>query len=223
MRLFDTDGPLYIALETFMKLVLCNMFFVLFSIPVFTIGASLTALYTCTQRLVYEESREEKLVFLEFWHAFRRNFRQATVLWLVCLGGILCLAAYYFVVQRLAGSLGTVYTVTFYLLALVFLMGFLYVFPLQARFENTVKNTLRNAWLLSISALPWTLLTLLLIIGAVYISFIMNPDAAGFFTYLWAVCGFSLIAYFQSFLTRQAFRKFRSDTDDSRESDNGRS
>ena len=59
MRLFDMDGPLYGALEAFMRLVLCNMFFVLFSIPVFTIGASLTALYTCTQRMVYEESREE--------------------------------------------------------------------------------------------------------------------------------------------------------------------
>mgnify|MGYP002623954266 CR=1 FL=1 len=140
MRLFDMDGPLYTALDTFAKLVLCNMFFVLFSLPVFTIGASLSALYTCTQRLVYEEAREEKLVFLEFWHAFRRNFKQATVLWLICLGGMLCLGGYYLVISRLAGSLGRVYTVTFYLLALVFLMGFLYIFPLQARFENTVKN-----------------------------------------------------------------------------------
>ena len=214
MRLFDMDGPLYGALETFMKLVLCNMFFVLFSIPVFTIGASLTALYTCTQRMVYEESREERLVFLEFWHAFRRNFRQATGLWLICLGAALCLGAYYWVVGRLAGDLGKVYGITFYLLALVFLMGFLYIFPLQARYENTVKNTLRNAWLLSVSALPLTLLTVLLLVGAVYISFIMDPDKAGFFIYLWAVCGFSLIAYFQSFLTKQAFRKFDRGTDD---------
>lgn len=210
MKLFDVDGPLFSALDTFSKLVLCNLCFVLFSIPVVTIGASLTALYTCTQRLVYEESREEKLVFLEFWHAFRRNFKQATALWLICLAAILFLGAYYFVVQRLAGGFGTLYMVTFFFLTLVFLFGFLYVFPLQARFKNTVRNTLRNAWLLSVAALPWTVLTILLIAGAVYVSFIMNPGAAGFFTYLWAVCGFSIVAYFQSFLTRQAFRKLES-------------
>ena len=210
MKLFDVDGPLFSALDTFSKLVLCNLCFVLFSIPVVTIGASLTALYTCTQRLVYEESREEKLVFLEFWHAFRRNFKQATALWLICLAAILFLGVYYFVVQRLAGGFGTLYMVTFFFLTLVFLFGFLYVFPLQARFKNTVRNTLRNAWLLSVAALPWTVLTILLIAGAVYVSFIMNPGAAGFFTYLWAVCGFSIVAYFQSFLTRQAFRKLES-------------
>ena len=210
MKLFDVDGPLFSALDTFSKLVLCNLCFVLFSIPVVTIGASLTALYTCTQRLVYEESREEKLVFLEFWHAFRRNFKQATALWLICLAAILFLGAYYFVVQRLASGFGTLYMVTFFFLTLVFLFGFLYVFPLQARFKNTVRNTLRNAWLLSVAALPWTVLTILLIAGAVYVSFIMNPGAAGFFTYLWAVCGFSIVAYFQSFLTRQAFRKLES-------------
>ena len=210
MKLFDVDGPLFSALDTFSKLVLCNLCFVLFSIPVVTIGASLTALYTCTQRLVYEESREEKLVFLEFWHAFRRNFKQATALWLICLAAILFLGAYYFVVQRLAGGFGMLYMVTFFFLTLVFLFGFLYVFPLQARFKNTVRNTLRNAWLLSVAALPWTVLTILLIAGAVYVSFIMNPGAAGFFTYLWAVCGFSIVAYFQSFLTRQAFRKLES-------------
>ena len=207
MKLFDVDGPLFSALDTFSKLVLCNLYFVLFSIPVVTIGASLTALYTCTQRLVYEESREEKLVFLEFWHAFRRNLKQATALWLICLAVILFLVAYYAVVQRLAGGFGTLYLVTFFILALIFLFGFLYVFPLQARFRNTVKNTLRNAWLLSVAALPWTVLSILLLAGSVYVSFVMNPDASGFFTYLWAVCGFSIVAYFHSFLTRQAFRK----------------
>lgn len=207
MRLFSVDGPLYSALDSFAKLVLCNLYFVLFSIPIVTIGASLTALYTCTLRLVYEESREEKLVFLEFWHAFRRNFKQATALWLICLGVILGLSVYFFVVQRLAGAFGLVYHVTFYLLAMLFLFGFLYIFPLQARFVNTVKNTLRNAWLLSVAALPWTVLTVLLIAGSVYVTLIMNPNAVGTFTYLWAVCGFSLVAYFQSFLLRQAFRK----------------
>ncbi len=207
MRIFDPDGPLMTAMGKFADIVLCNLMFVLFCLPVFTIGASLTALYTCMLHLVYEEDRNDGLIFRDFWFAFRRNFKQATRLWLVCLGALAFLGAYYWVVRSLAGGYGRVYLITFYLLALLFLFGFLYIFPLQARFENSVRNTLRNAWLLSVAALPWTVLTIALIAFAVYISFIMNPGASAVFTYLWAACGFALMAYLQGFFLRQAFRK----------------
>ena len=208
MRLFDPDGPLMTALSKFADIVLCNLMFVLFCLPVFTVGASLTALHTCMQQLVYEEGKDNGLIFRDFWQAFRRNFKQATVLWLICLLVILFLAAYYWVVRSLAGIYGRVYMVTFYLLVMLFLFGFLYIFPLQARFENSVRNTLRNAWLLSVAALPWTVLSLLLVVAAVYVSFVMNPDAVNTFTYLWAACGFALIVYLQSFFIRRAFLKF---------------
>ena len=59
---------------------------------------------------------------------------------------------------------------------------------------------------MSIAALPWTLLNLVLLVAAIYVSFIMNPGAVEIFAYLWAVCGFGLIAYLQCFLFRRAFR-----------------
>lgn len=211
MKLFDPDGPLMTAMSKFADIVLCNLLFVLFCLPVFTIGASLTALYTCMLQLVYEEDKDNGLIFRDFWQAFRRNFKQATVLWLICLLVIVFLAAYYWVVQSLAGAYGKVYMVTFYLLVFVFLCGFIYIFPLQARFENTVRNTLKNAWLLSIAALPWTLLSLLLFVAAVYVSFVMNPSAVDTFVYLWAACGFALLAYLQCFFIRKAFQKFGSE------------
>lgn len=207
MRIFDPDGPLMTALGKFADIVLCNLMFCVFCLPVFTIGASLTALFTCMQQLVYEENRGDGLIFRDFWLAFKKNFRQATVLWLICLLLIAFLAAYYWVTQFMAGAYGRVYQTTFYLLALVFLFGFVYLFPLQARYENTVKNTLRNAWLLSVAALPWTVLSLLVPAVIVYVSFIMNPGAADLFLYLWGVCGFGLIAYLQSFFIRMAFNK----------------
>ena len=207
MRFFDPDGPLMTTLSRFADIVLCNLMFVLFCLPIFTVGASLTALFACMQQLVYEEGRDNGLIFRDFWLAFRRNFKQATILWLICLLIIVFLAAYYWVVQSLAGAYGKVYQVTFYLLVLLFLFGFLYIFPLQARFENAVRNTLRNAWLLSVAALPWTVLSLLLVVAAVYVSFVMNPAAVDTFVYLWAACGFALIAYLQSFFIRRAFLK----------------
>ena len=207
MKMFDVNGPLMTALGTFADIVICNLMFCVFSLPIFTVGASLAALFTCMQQLIYDEERDEGLIFRTFWTAFRRNFRQATALWLICMGAFAFLGFYYLVVQRMGGAAGRVYQITFFLLALLFLFGFIYIFPLQARFRNKVRHTLRNAWLLSIAALPWTLLAIALPIAAVYICFFMNPRALKLMEYLWAVCGFGLIAYLDSFFFRQAFKK----------------
>ncbi len=207
MRFFDPDGPLMTALSKLADIVICNAMFIVFSLPLFTIGASLTALMTCMQQLIEEDAKDDGLIFRTFWYAFRSNFKQATALWLICLLGIGFLTAYWFVAQSLGGAYGRVYQVTFYLLVLLFLVGFLYIFPLQARYTNSVRNTLRNAWLLSVAALPITAAAVALLIAALYISFVMNPAAINVFGWLWAVCGFGIMAYLESFLFRRAFRK----------------
>ena len=206
MKLFDPESPMMIALGKLADVIICNILFVLFSLPVITAGASLAALYTCMQRLVEDDERDEGLIFQTFWWAFKDNFRQGTLLWLICLAAMLFLGAYYWITQSMAGSLGRMYQVTFFLLVLLFLFGFLYVFPLQARYRNSVRNTLRNAWLMSVAALPWTLLALALVVAALFLTFYMNRDM-NTALYIWAVGGFGLVAYLQSFFFRRAFRK----------------
>ena len=56
-------------------------------------------------------------------------------------------------------------------------------------------------------ALPWTALALAVPAALIYVCFIMNPAALTLMEYLWAVCGFGLIAYLDSFFFRQAFKK----------------
>ena len=85
MRLFDLNSPLMVALGKLADIIICNIMFCLFSLPVITIGASLTALYHCMQELIYDDERDEGMIIREFWQAFRQNFKQATVLWLICL------------------------------------------------------------------------------------------------------------------------------------------
>ena len=206
MKLFDPESPMMIALGKLADVIICNILFVLFSLPVITAGASLAALYTCMQRLVEDDARDEGLIFQTFWWAFKENFRQGTLLWLICLGAMAFLGAYYWITQSMGGGLGRMYQVTFFLLVLLFLFGFMYVFPLQARYRNSVRNTLRNAWLMSVAALPWTLLALALVVAALFLTFYMNRDM-NTALYIWAVGGFGIVAYLQSFFFRLAFRK----------------
>lgn len=204
MNLFDMNGPLMYNLGKLANIFLCNVLFCLFSLPLFTIGASLSALFACMQAMWDED--EDDIMAKQFFIAFKQNFRQATVIWLFCLLAFAFLGIYYFIVLSMAGTLGRVYRVSFFMMCLIFLFGFQYLFPLQARYRNSIKNTLKNAWLLSIAALPWTVLSILLTAGAVYLSFFMNPEGVSLAVFLWGTLGFGIVAYLNSMFFRKAFR-----------------
>ena len=204
MSLFDMNGPLMNALRTLANIFLCNVMFCLLSLPLFTIGASLTALYTCMQAVIADD--EDDVIIKQFWNAFKKNFKQSTAIWFLCLLVCAFLGVYYWVISRIPGSMGSVYRISFFFMCIVFLFGFQYLFPLQARYQNAVKNTWKNAWLLSVAALPWTLLSIGLTAAAVYISFFMSPGSFQTAIFLWGAVGFGLVVYLNSFLFRKAFQ-----------------
>lgn len=204
-KLFSLESPLMTALGTLADLVFCNVLFCLLSLPLFTVGASLTALYDCTLSIV--EQREESLMILQFWKAFRRDFKRGTALGLICMAVFALLWAYYAAVGTLSGGLQRTYRITFLVLAFLWLAVFQYIFPLQAKFRMKVGQTLKTAALLSAAALPWTLASLAVTVGAVYLSFFLNPDGVGVAAFLWFVAVFAVVAYLNSFFFRQAFKR----------------
>jgi uncharacterized membrane protein YesL len=197
------------ALGTFADLAFCNILFCLFSLPLFTIGASASALYDCT--LSIAEQREASFIAGQFWTAFRRDFRRGVALWLILLGGAAFLWAYSRAVGALPGDLRRLYRVTFFVLLFLFAAGAQYVFPLQAYFSRagnkpSLWGVLKTAWLLGGAALPYTLGAAAVGVAAVYVSFFMNPAALNAAVFLWAFAGFAVVAYLQSFLFARAFR-----------------
>ncbi len=204
MNMFNVNGTLMTELRKLANIVLCNLMFCFLSLPLFTIGASLAALHTCMQAVLTGD--EDDVVVKQFWNAFKQNFKQATAIWFICIGAAALLGIYYIAISGIGGVFGRVYRISFFMVCIVFLFGFQYLFPLQARYKNTVKNTLKNAWLLSIAALPYTVLSIALVAGAVYISFFMNPNGANAAVFLWAMLGFGLVAYLDGFFFQKAFR-----------------
>lgn len=204
MNLFDMNGPLMNALRKLANIILCNIAFCLLSLPLFTVGASLAALFTCMQAILTDN--EDDVIVKQYWDAFRQNFKQATAIWLICLAAFAFLGVYYLIVSGMAGVVGRVYRISFFVMCIIFLFGFQYFFPMQARYVNSVKNTLKNAWLLSVAALPWTVLSIALVIAAVYISFFMNPEGVNLAVFLWGMAGFGIVAYLNSFFFQKAFQ-----------------
>ena len=129
-----------------------NLLWFVCSLPIVTIGASTTALYYASLKLVREE---DSSLTRQFFRSFRENFKQATVLWLILLGVGLFLGADGYILYHLrlsaAGPLAVMWTLILAVViaaSVVYVIVLLYVFPLLASVCNTNRAMLKNAFLI---------------------------------------------------------------------------
>ena len=139
-----------------------NILWLLCSLPIFTIGASTAALYDVTFKIVRED---DTALTSRFFKAFRENFRQATVLWMIllALGVLLAADGYilYHLYQSTSGGMSVVWTLMLALIivaAIAYVIVLTYVFPLTASVKNTNWAMLKNSFLIGIHYLFCTIL-----------------------------------------------------------------
>ncbi|MGL5540422.1 MAG: YesL family protein [Erysipelotrichaceae bacterium] len=203
--MFKIDGLLYRSLDRLSDFLLLNVCFIIGCLPLVTIGASLSALFSVTMKMV--EFQDQKLV-ASFWEAYRANFKQATLLWafVVAVGGVTCLN-----ILLLANSDNyfiSVYFV-FMVVMLVFLGIFaLYIFPLQARFANSTVNLMKNALMMSLVHLDKTLIMLACLFAIGFISMMSNLIFA-WSIFVYVTVGFAMIAYLLSQYFVLIFNRYR--------------
>lgn len=155
MKIFGLDSPLMQALSKVADLLWLNVLTLICCLPIVTIGASLTAMNYMALKIA---RNEECYITRGFFKSFRENFRQATLIWLILLLLIAVLAADFLIMSGGAETgfekvlWGVIAAVAFMVAATV-----IYVFPVLAKFENTVFRTLKNALLISLMQFPKTL------------------------------------------------------------------
>ena len=139
-----------------------NLLWFVCSIPIITIGASTTALYYASLKLVRDEDSH---VGAQFFRSFRENFRQATVIWLIMLGIGLFLGADGYILYHLrlssAGSAAVLWTLILAVViaaTIVYVIVLLYIFPLLASVSNTSRAMFKNAFLIGTHYLFATIL-----------------------------------------------------------------
>ncbi len=147
MSIFDTDSKLTIILNTIGNLIVLNILTLICSIPIVTIGASITALYSMTMKIA---RKEEGKIIQGYFRDFRENFKKSTIVWLIGGGLILFMSFDIWLLSRYEGSLFQGYRIVLFVLILLTAMILMHVFGLLARFENTIKNTVKNAVILTV-------------------------------------------------------------------------
>lgn len=203
-RIFGMDSGVMRFLTLVANLAILNVLFIVCSLPVVTLGASLTALnYVALQMIRQEDS----YIMRGFFRGFKQNFLQATAVWLILLAaGIFLWLDYWSVSQYFTGAMRTVMLVGLTVLAVMWVMVFLYVFALQARYENTVKQTMKNALFMALLRLPYTVV-LVLIDALLPLLPVFLPQTAPMVLFVWMVCGFAAVAYVGDLLVNRAFLK----------------
>lgn len=203
--LFSADSALMRGLTRLADVIILNLLFIATSLPLFTLGASLTALNFTAMRIATGECNA---VSADYFRSFARNFRQATVIWLLLLGLVGVLAAWYVVVTNLTfGPLAELLLVAaWYVLAFNVAVMALFVFPYLANFEDRTRDVFRNARLLSWKH-PFTGLAALALIALSVIVTVFYPQATGYGLF-WFGIGFAGIAVVNGHLFTSVFSKY---------------
>lgn len=202
--MFSPDSKFMMAMDRVCDLMLLNLLFLLTCLPVVTIGAAATALYTVCFRF---DTDKEAGIWKSYFRAFRENFRQSTLVWLVValFGGTSALNVLIF--RGMGGVLHWLFLPCGVLLVLAVLMGSC-VFPLLSQFSNDSRTALKNALFLSVGYLPK-----FLIVSVIHVLpfalLILDPYLFFQTGVLWVLIYFSAGAYINSLVLKKVFDPYK--------------
>ncbi|MBS6715719.1 MAG: DUF624 domain-containing protein [Dialister sp.] len=207
MKFNITDNVVTRALSRICDFVILNILWLVCSIPIVTIGASTTALYSVMQKIV---RNEEGYIARSFFKAFKQNFKQATIVWLLIAALGLILSVDLNMARSLEGTIRIVFQVIFGFFSFWLFAIFLYVFPLLARYENSTKATLKNAVILSIAKLPFTFLMMVVVVVPVAAS-LLTVRTLLLSVPIWMGIGVSIVTWLNAYILKRVFKIFETD------------
>ena len=202
MRLFNLNTPVMSALGKVADLVVLNLLFVICCLPLVTIGAASTALYSVTLKMV---KNEENYIIKDFFYAFKSNLKVSTISWLIIVFLGTITFSYIRLIALIFGE-DMNYLILFLLpLMTCFFLCVLYLFPYISRFDNTTFQTFKNSFLIAIVNFPYTLLLTLFYGLAVWFFLFFTNELTSF---VGIIMGFSVCAYLTSIIYLRVFARY---------------
>lgn len=204
MNLLNQDNIVHELLNHIGDIVIANILFIFCSIPLITIGPSLTALYHCS--LISVKGNGNGTI-KTFFRAFKENFIQSLIIWLgIILVGFILAANIWFLRTGL-GQIGNILLLLSEGLAVLLVIFILFVFPVIAAFSSSTMGQIKNAFIFAFMRFPYTVL---IVIISVFPMFMTYQDYK--LMPIWACCwfffGFGLTAYVNSLMFYRLFKPY---------------
>lgn len=199
--IFHPDSPLIRFLTLVTNLVCLNLLWLLCCLPVLTVGAATTALYSVIFQYI---TNQDDGVLKPFFRAFRENFALTTPLWILnLLVGLALGAEVFYLTHSTQIWLKWIFGVLLFIYAGVSS----YLYPLLARYDSPRKKTLFNSFALSLRHLLSTVCVVTL--NALPLVLVLFAPAVFWQTILWwTLAGFSVIGYFNGKIILAVCRRY---------------
>ncbi len=198
------DSPIITTGIKLTNLLILNFYWLLGCLPLVTIGTSTIAAFTVTLKMV--EDREEPGMTVQFWSAYIHNLKHGIPLTLILAAAVYSIWLDFQMFNKLENN-----PMGFLILGLVviflLLAHYLYVFPLEARYENKLLTALSNSRKICIRFFVRTLG----LVGILVIQVLLFTQVAPVITYIGIFCGPILMIYTTSQIIMPIFRKLDQD------------
>lgn len=181
-------------------LMIINLLVTVCCLPIVTAGAGFTAMHYVLLKMV---RGEEGYITKDFFKSFKRNFRQATIIWIIMLLLLFIFFADYYIVVFSGVSFPKGLHTVLVAMAIIVSIVFSYVFPVLSRFDNTIKNTIKNGCIMGIMAIPKAIIMTVLKTMPIII-FLFTPTMIP----LALLFGYSVPGYLSAMLYSGTFKKF---------------
>lgn len=214
VHLFDPDSKFWRSLGKFYDAILMGFMWLLFSLPIFTVGAATTSFYQFTLRQVNDT---EGAIINSFMKCFFKRFKKATIIWFLQLAAGAFLAFDFWLCLEMIDWSGgfSLLKATFVGLAaitLIVLAASVYVYPILALFDFGVKKTICDAVVMAIANLPVTITVWVLYAGVLFVF-----DRCTLLTPL----AYSVMVFYSSYFIHIVFNKYAIANDELQHEDKG--
>ena len=142
MALFNINSGFFKFINRLLDVLFINLLWIICSLPIVTIGASTCAAFSITLKMVDDE---EGYIGKTFFKAFKQNFKQGTLMWLITAP---CIYMLYLLWQMVIKSedINAIVIIGVILLTAIAISINLYSYPLIARYENSLKKIIKNSF-----------------------------------------------------------------------------
>lgn len=209
LRLFGEESAFGRFLNRLYVVVTVNLLFVLFSLPVFTIGAALSAMdYTLMK---YQRGDRHFKVASLFWKGFKESFKKATLCFVVLAVVLMTQVLEISWCRQFQGVMAMFQYALTGLMVLEIIVA-VYLFPVIAAFNGGIGELLKNALYFAFSQPHRMLLCVALNIVPLAATYVF-AQYLPLWAFLWLMFGFAAIAYLTTHIMLRQFMPFLPEVD----------
>lgn len=200
----QVDSPVIQAGIKVTNLLILNLYWILGCVPLVTIGTSTIAAYTVCERLA--EDRESVSMTRQFWDAYKANLWHGIVLTLIFAAAGYAAWMNWQLFDKLDGNPMGFLFLSIVLIILILAHG-LYVFALEARYENRLSSALNNSRRIFLRFFPRTLG----LVGILFIQYLLFFQTTYALVFVGIFLAPILAIYTTSQMAMPIFRKLEDD------------